>query len=267
MYEWLEYLRILLSFSFLVLSSSYDFKTREVPNWVWVLFAPSGFALSLLQFCLVKDNSFLVFWLLSFLATAGLSLVLFYLGFFGGADAKALICLSIALPIYPSSLDSYINVLMPLFPLSVFSNAVLGSSLLVFAVAGYNLFKLIQTRRTLFEGLERESFWHKILAFITGLKVDLDDLKKGSHYIPLEYFSKGEDGKIVRHLRVSPRLNGETLQENNYLDDFSKEINGKIWATPGIPFLVFVTAGFVVALLIGDIITWLTIKIIIDKVI
>jgi len=265
MYEWLEFLRIFLSLSFLVLSSFHDLRTREVPNRVWILFGPSGFALSLLQFSLTKDNSFLVFWLLSFLATTGLSLALFYLGLFGGADAKALICLALALPVYPSSLDPHLDVLMPLFPLSVFSNAVLGSSLLVFAIVGYNLFRLIQTRGKLFEGLEREPFWNKILAFFTGYEVDLDKLRRGSHYISLEYFSRGEHGEPVRHLRVSPRLDEETTTKNYCLDDSFEGIKGKVWATPGLPFLVFVTTGFFISLLIGDVITWLTIEVISSK--
>jgi len=266
MYEWLEFLRIFLSLSFLLLSSLYDFKTREVPNWVWMLFAPPGFTLSFLQFYLKKEYSFPVFWSVSFLVTTGLSLALFYLGFFGGADAKALICLSIALPTYPSSLNPHLNALAPLFPLSVFSNAILGASLMVFAIASYNLFRLIQTKGKLFEGLENEPFRSKMLAFFVGLKVNIERLKKEAHYIPLEYVSKGNHGEPVRHLRMSPRLSEETLQKNGYLDGYSGA-NGKIWVTPGLPFLVFVTAGLIVALLIGDVISWLIIQAITSKVI
>ena len=265
LYEWLEFLRISLSSSFLVLSSFYDLKAREVPNLIWILFGPLGFALSFLQFLLTKDNTFLVFWLFSFLLTTGLSLALFYLGFFGGADAKALICLAVALPVYPSLSDPHLNVLMPLFPLSVFSNAVLGSSLPVFAITSYNFSRLIQTRGRLFEGLEREPLWNKTLAFIIGYKVDLDKLRKGSHHIPLEYFSRGEDGETVRHLRISPRLDEETITKDYHLNDSYKEMGGKIWVTPGLPFLVFVTAGFLASLFIGDMITWLTVGLVSGK--
>ncbi len=89
--EWLEAIRILLSFSFLVVSSWYDFKTREVPNKIWILFAPSGFVLSILHYLLFERSSLPIFWILSLFITVGISLAIFYLGFFGGADAKALI--------------------------------------------------------------------------------------------------------------------------------------------------------------------------------
>jgi preflagellin peptidase FlaK len=260
MNEWLEVLRISLSLLFLTVSSWYDFRTIEFPNEVWGFFAPVGFALTSLQFYLdylTGGMSFLVFWLLSFIITTGVSLVIFYVGFFGGADAKALICLSIALPVYPPSIRYYLDVLTPFFPLAVLSNAVIGASLLVLVFASYNLLKLIQIGKKMFDGLEGEPLRSKVLAFITGFKVDLEKLKNESHYIPLEYFSRGKDGEIVRHLRISLQLEDENSQKNKWYDNLSNELNGKIWATPGLPFLIFVTAGFVAALLIGDFSSWL----------
>lgn len=264
MYEWLDYFRIVLCFSFLVIASFHDFKTREAPNWIWILFAPSGFMLSFLQFLLAKENSFLFIWMSSFLITTGLSLIIFHFGLFGGADAKALICLSLALPAYPSLIDHHLNVYFSLFPLSVFINALLGSSSLVFVIAGYNFFRLIQIKGRLFEGLESELFWKKMIAFITGFKIDIDKLKKSSHYVPIEYFTKGEGGKLIRHLRVSPRFEEEKLSED--LHDFSEEMNGKIWVTFNLPFLLFITVSFVITLLFGDIIG-LIIKLIATKVV
>jgi len=268
MKEWLEILRVFLSFFFLIVSSWYDFKTREVPNRIWIFFAPIGFALTFLQFYLsylTGENSFLLSWLLSFAVTTGISLVLFYAGFFGGADAKALICLAITLPVYPSTIRHQLSVLTPLFPLAVLSNAVLSASLLVLVIISYNFLKLFQTRGRLFEGLENEPFWSKILAFATGFKVDPDKLKNGTHYIPLECFSRGKDGEIHRHLRISPRLEEEPSPESDCLDNVSKEPDGKVWATLGLPFLIFITVGFAAALLFGDFITWLVVQLITTK--
>lgn len=261
----LEILRTSVAFSFLSVSSWYDFKTREVPNRVWVFFAPIGFALAALQSLLnslAGGNVDPVLWLSSLGVTAGISLALFYLRFFGGADAKALICLSIALPVHLSSMQYQTSMLTPLFPLAVLSNAVLMSSSLVLVIASHNLFMMVKTKGRLFDGLEGEPVWSKIVAFTTGFKVDSGKLGNGSHYIPLEYLSEGEDGEVVRHLRVSVRLTEETPQKNNLFSDVSKELGGKIWATPGLPFLVFVTAGFVTALFFGDFVTWLIVHLI-----
>jgi len=268
MIEWIEVLRVAISFLFLVVSSWYDFKTREVPNRVWVFFAPIGLALTSLQFYLdyLKGGTeFPAMWLLSFALTAGISIALFHIGFFGGADAKALICLSIALPVHPSLARYYIEGITPFFPLATLTNAVLGSSLLVLAIISHNLIQLIQGRGRMFEGLEAEPLWSKILAFAIGFKVDLDKLRKGSHYIPLERFSRDGDGRLTRRLRISPRLEEEPSQNRNQWDDLSRQLNGRIWATPGLPFLVFITAGFVAAFLVGDFVTWLVTQLILVR--
>jgi len=261
----IEILRISVSSSFLLISSWYDLKTREVPNRVWLFFAPVGFALAALQFflsSLAGEKVDPVLWLFSMGVTVGISLALFYLGLFGGADAKALICLSIALPVHPSPMQRQINVLTPLFPLTVLSNAVLVSSSLVLVITCYNVFKLMQTKGGLFDGLENEPLWSKIVAFTTGFKVDSARLAEGSHYMPLEYLSEEEDGEVVRHLRMSVRLIEETPQDSNHLNYAHRELGGKVWATPGLPFLVFVTAGFVAALVFGDFITWFIVHLI-----
>ncbi len=198
----------------------------------------------------------MIMWLLSALITTGLSLALFYLGFFGGADAKALISLSVALPVYPSSVSPILNVSTSIFPLAVLSNALLGSLFLVFAIGAYNISKLLQNRGKLFEGLEKEPLWKKVLAFVIGFKVETARLQHGSHHIPLQYSSKDADGKIVHHLRISFRLEDESPQTDDNSEDPLKDAPREVWVTPGLPFLVFVTAGFVATLVIGDMISW-----------
>jgi len=253
---WIDFLRVLVSLSFLSASSWQDYKSREVSNRMWILFAPIGFILTLtrcyLEYTAGKTSHFLI-WMISIAVTTGISLTLFYAGFFGGADAKALICLSITLPAYPEFSSTRFYVMTPIFPLAVLVNAVLASSMLVLAILCHNLIRYVQLKGALFEGLEHEPRWKKILVFITGIKIDLEKLKSGSHYIPLEYVSEGESGDFTRHLRVSPRLEIEDQRELRRLE----EMDGQIWATPGLPFLIFVTVGFVTALFFGDFVTWL----------
>jgi preflagellin peptidase FlaK len=263
MREWLEVSRVLISLFFLGLSSWYDFKTREVFNKMWVFFGPIGLALTLLQLYvnnLEGENIVPWFWLLSVGLTTGISIVLFYTGFFGGADSKALICLSTALPVYPSFVYGYIVVFVPFLPLAVLGNAVLLSSLLVVFIALYNLTQMVHAKEKLFEGLEAEPFWRKILVFATGFKVNSNKLKVESHYMLLEQLSRGEDGELIRHLNVTPRLENENPQEEAKLEALLEELNMKVWVTPGLPFLVFITIGLIVALVMGDFISWLVLQ-------
>lgn len=254
--EYIEFAQIILSLGFLIISSIYDLRTREIPNIIWVLFAPIGVALMLLRFLLIPNSSFLLSWGISLAIITILSLAFFYLGFFGGADAKALICLGLAIPLYPSSVIPILQVIAPFFPLSVFGNAVLCSAFMVLVISGYNLSQILRGGDRLFEGLEKEPLWKKIAAFATAVKIDLNQLKRhSSHYIPLEQFSLDETGKTVRHLKIAARLEDEESDNQKDLAEIPYEIS-KIWATPGLPFLVFITIGFAITLLIGDILTW-----------
>jgi len=254
---WIDILRVLTSLSFLLASSWYDYKFREVSNRMWILFAPVGFTLTFLQYCLHlgydagKASSILLSWALSIAVTTGISLTLFYAGFFGGADAKALICLSIAIPTYPEFSIKQFYVMIPLFPLAVLVNAVLVSSMLVLAILCHNIIRYLQLKGDLFKGFEHEPRWKKVLVFITGIKVDLKKLSS-SHYIPLEYVTIEENGGFTRHLKVSPQLE---MEDPKMLEKIEPE--REVWATPGLPFLIFMTAGFLMALFLGDFITWL----------
>ncbi len=260
MIEWLEASRVLLSLFFLALCSWYDYKTREVTNKMWLVYGPAGLALLLLQYFTdraLSENSVLL--LASIGITTVIALTLFYTGFFGGADSKALICLSLALPVYPAFVHEYVTVLVPFFPLAVLVNSVLGSSLLVIAIAAYNLSRKLVKGEKLFEGLEKEPFWSKAVAFATGFRVDPAKAKGGSHYMLLEQFSRAEDGSVARHLKVTPRLEDDE-QKAAQQEELLTELGGKIWVTPGLPFLVFVTVGFIAALLVGDFTSWLILR-------
>ena len=260
MVEWLEASRVVLSIFFLSLSSWYDYKTREVTNKMWLVYGPAGMALLLLQFFTDRTLSENPIQLVASIGvTTAVALVLFYTGFFGGADSKALICLSLALPIYPAFVHEYVTVLVPFFPLAVLVNSVLGSSLLVIVIAAYNLSRKIVNGEKLFEGLEKEPFWSKAIAFATGFRVDPEKAKGGSHYMLLEQLSRAEDGTVARSLKVTPRLEDDEKKETQQ-EELLSELRGKIWVTPGLPFLVFVTAGFVVALVAGDFTSWLILR-------
>ena len=262
MIEWLEASRVLLSLFFLGLSSWYDFKTREVSNKMWMIYGPAGLALLLLQFFTNNEYGEVpIQWLASIGLTTIIALILFYTGFFGGADSKALICLSLALPVYPSFVHEYITVLVPFFPLAVLVNSVLGSSLLVVGIIANNLCRMTIGGEKMFEGLEKEPFWSKAIAFATGFRMDSKKVKGGSHYMLLERFSRAEDGNVIRRLKVTPRLDDDSQKEAQQ-DEFLTELHGKIWVTPGLPFLVFVTAGFIAALVVGDFTSWLILRLV-----
>jgi preflagellin peptidase FlaK len=255
LYEWLVALKTCLAFVFLSIASWCDYKYREVPDTVWILFAPSGLVLSLSHIVLTQAYSLIITLLTSLLIISGVSIILFYVGAFGGADAKALICLSITLPFPPISLKPLLGVNAPLFVWSIFDNALLVSSLSSVFLLVYNILWRVKTRVRLFEGLGHESFYKKLLAMITGYKVDLSKFKKDSHLIPLEEISESEDGAVTRRLKVFAKIDSDVNATN--IEKFSGKLDSGVWVTPGLPFVIFITIGLVASLFFGDLIIWL----------
>jgi len=250
----LDGLRVTLCLSFFVYASVSDLRTREVSNKVWVIMAPLALTLTLFQFALFSPQSLSLF-VISFAITATLSVVLFYVGAFGGADAKALICLALALPYYPNYLLSSYAFLSPIFPLTVFSNGVLLAAFSVFYAALRNYMWKLRTGAKLFEGFENESIWRKILVLMTGYKIDSAGLEKNAYVYPLEDISITETGKNERRLLSFPKDESREAIVARILSAWREgKLQNGVWVTPGLPLLIFITAGLIIALVFGDII-------------
>lgn len=252
-YEWLDPIRIILNLVFLSYASWHDYRSREVSNKVWVFYAPLGLTLTLLHVFLVNNLSLLLVLGISFSVFAGITIPLFYLGFFGGADVKAFLCIALAMPFAPIASFPFLGVVSPLYGMSIFGNAVIISALTAVAMVLYNLFWYVRTGKKLFEGLPHESTIKKLVAMFTGYKVAVSEFRNKLHLAPMEEPSKGENGRIIRTLRLFIRTDEDreviVAQIEKLLGD-----QQMIWVTPYLPFIVFITIGFVLTLLIGDVI-------------
>jgi len=260
----LDLARTALALVFLFYASWSDNKTREVSNTVWMVFAPLAFALTFAE-VYVYQFSQLPLYGICFGFTALFAIVIFYVGGFGGADAKALMCLALVLPFFPTTLPAPLFGVSPIsqtfFPFSVFSNSVLLAALMTLVMLGYNVLWRVRTGGRLFEGkYENGSVGRKILVLITGYKVSVQKLKEKWHVYPLEDAEEDSTSNLRRKLVALPRDEGrEAVVER--LDKAVKtgKINDSVWATPGLPFLIFITAGLVLALFVGDIV-WICIR-------
>lgn len=250
-------LRVSISLFFFIYSSWSDYKTREVSNWVWVLYAPPAFTLTFAELFLFSQD-LLPFYGLCFLLTSAFAIILFYAGAFGGADAKALMCLALALPFHPQHLVTPLFDVSPmmhlLFPLTVFSNSVLLAALSAIYMLLHNLMWRLRNGKPLFEGdLQSASAARKLLVLMTSYRVPLEKLKAKWHIYPMEDVEKAEDGKTHRKLKLFPRDEGrEAIVDRLSKAVWAGEISELVWATPGLPMLIFVTAGLIIALFIGD---------------
>ena len=259
----LDLARAALALVFLFYASWSDNKTREVSNTVWTVFAPVAFVLTITELYFYQFSQ-LPLYGVCFGFTALFALVIFYAGGFGGADAKALMCLALVLPFFPVNLLTPLYGVSPiqkaLFPLSIFSNSVLLAALMTLVMLGYNIVWRVRTGRKLFEGkYENGSVGRKILVLITGYKAPVQKLKDKWHVYPLEDANEDPENNLKRKLVALPKDEGR----DGVVQRLDKAINdGKIqdgiWASPGLPFLIFITAGLFLALSVGDIV-WICI--------
>lgn len=261
--------KVALSLGFLFYASWSDHKTREVSNRVWAYYAPVALALSLADL-LLYESSRLPFFGLSFALTAVFALLLFYTGSFGGADSKALMCIALALPFAPEALITPVLAggLSPIsqliYPITIFSNAVLFAAASGIYMLLYNIVWHRKTGKKMFaDTLASESMWKKLVILITGYKVTIERLKEKWHVFPMED-TEEESGEqpLKRKLTIVPKDEGrDKIVERLSQGVEAGKIDGYVWATPGLPMLIFVTLGLVVALLFGDIV-WILVRLV-----
>jgi preflagellin peptidase FlaK len=248
-----------LSLAALSYASWSDYKTREVSNMVWLFYAPVALALNLAEI-FVFGFDLLLLYGLCFGLTSAFAIILFYTGAFGGADAKAFMCLALALPFYPKALfipisGKFSPIMQLFFPLTVFSNSVLLAALMAVYILLHNLLWRWRTRKPLFEDMLRnEPIGKKLLVLLTSYKTPISRLKERWHIYPMEDIET-VDNKPVRRLLVFPRDEGrDAIVERLSRAVEAGVIPENVWATPGLPMLVFVTMGLMIALLYGDLI-------------
>jgi len=214
----------------LLFTSYLDLKKREVEDKVWVIFGALGVALQAYE--VATGETVLLQLLIGVGLGALVGMGLYFFGFYGGADGKALIVLGILVPHFVPAVGIY-----SIAPLMVLTNGVLVSILLPIGLLIYNLSQIAR-KKPIFEGFQ-EPLYRKILASILGYR------QTGK---PREFQFSMEKDITAESGSVAARKFDFSLMR----DDF--ETKSGTWVTPGIPLLVFFTAGYFLLLLYGDLV-------------
>jgi archaeal preflagellin peptidase FlaK len=220
---------ILIASAMLLFTSYLDLRKREVPDKVWIIFGAIGVALEIYE---VKiGETALISLTISVILATVIGLGIFFAGLYGGADGKALIVLAILVPYFVPRIGIY-----HIAPLIVLTNGILLSMLLPAALVILNVSRLVRGKK-IFEGFS-EPVYRKILATFLGYK---------STGRPRDFqFS------MEKKNAQSENIQGKKFDFSFMQDNF--ETAPGTWVTPGIPLLVFFTAGFFVLLLYGDLV-------------
>jgi len=244
---------IIVTIFFFGLGSYFDLKTREVDDWVWLVYGPIGLALTVVR--LLIEPSTLILTVVSIAVTAVVSFGLFYFGLFGGADCKAIICLGLTLPLPPSSFQPVLGYLHPVFPVVVVVTGFVCSAAIAVWYGLRNFAAYFSRREDMFEGLQREGAWRKAMACILGYRAEVSKLRSTFYLYPMEEVLQSAEGP---HRALKLYMDAETDREP-VVSEFSKSLakmgyEGKVWVTPGIPMLLFILIGLGLALVLGDIV-------------
>jgi len=252
MEQLLELTRIFAVLTLFIYTSWKDYKTREVSNRVWLISAPPLFAVTLLQLVLYSPSLW-SWYLFSIGFTSIISTLLFYMGVFGGADAKALMVLALAMPFHPTITQSFAFpslVARVTFPLAVLTNAALfGSSLSIYYFTR-NLLRSFFRKQSFFIEIQNESFTRKVVLALTGYPTPFKNLYANEFLLPLEKVEEKE-GVLTKTVSLRPNLD-EREAELEKLAKVKKP-EDLVWVTPGLPFLVFILLGLLFGLLATDV--------------
>jgi preflagellin peptidase FlaK len=169
--------------------------------------------------------------LISDLLTMGFALiiapfviVIWRLGLFGGADAFALVALAVIAPMATISEN-------PVTPFTTLSNAAVLFIIPFLINVMRNIIAQIRGEH-IFEGFD-ESTGKKLAAILMGYKA-----KNPKFGFAIE---KIENGKKKLDLAIHHSENQEFCTKPN------------TWITPGIPYLLLITGGFIIQILYGDV--------------
>ncbi len=245
-----------VAFSITLIYASYrDLKERRVPHRTW----RPALVVAVPMAALVYGATLLNDWRAG---AAYLIMVALFCGFFyafaafnmfGGADAYALILITAAIPFFP------IEPLLGIPPHGFFPFTVLANAVILNIVAPVALFL-----RNITEG-NRAPLPYLFLGFpVDGGNIQnvfgfvMEDIEEVDGTVErrfvgfaetLRRMASGTRRRYTKDLRLHPEEHREELAL------YRKA--GRVWISYGIPFIIPITAGFITALFMGDILYWI----------
>ena len=216
-----EIIGIGLALTMLIVGSIIDYWKREIHDYYWIGFGVTGFLLVFISSDITLNLLTMGFALI----IAPFVILVWRIGLFGGADAFALIALAVIAPMATLSNN-------PVSPFTTLSNAAILFVIPFLVNILRNIIAKI-SGEDIFEGFN-ESVVKKIAAVLLGYKA-----KNPKFGFAIE---KTENGQKKLDLAIHHAENQEFCTTPN------------TWITPGIPYLLLITGGFIIQLVYGDII-------------
>ena len=220
-----------------IIAAVQDVKSRSVYSVTWYPAAVIGIICAVIYWVTVLPSDVPV--LILSIVFAGIMAVFALLGFFGKADAKALILLSLTVPVTPFAVS-----LFPSLAVSSVINA--GVLVLLFSLVCL-IYNLIRKNRAPFH------------LMCSGIPVRGADVLKHHGFIA-EDVTETEGGVVRTYLKPGAAVSSLKMQSplmikvlREHSDTYADKLSlyakcDKLWIVLGIPFLLPLTIGFIFAL-------------------
>ncbi len=205
----------------LIAASTLDVWKREIHDILWVIFG----AIAIILIFVGPFSEQVLTEVVFSLIIAPIALVLWRMGLFGGADAFSLIVLAVLAPQLTLT-ENFVT------PLTTLTNAALLSTVILLVNFIRNLIAILN-HIDIFVGFNENRF-RKICAMFLGYR---STNPKYSFSIEKSY---GTHKKLDFAMHHAERA------------EFCKTKD--TWVTSGIPFMIYITSGFVAQLIFGDVI-------------
>jgi preflagellin peptidase FlaK len=212
---------IALALTMLIVGSIIDIRKREIHDYYWIGFGSVGFLLLFIDPDIVPNLLTIGFALI----IAPFVILLWRMGLFGGADTFALIALAVIAPMATFSENA-------VTPFTTLSNAAILSVIPLLINVMRNVIAQIKGEN-IFEEFDASTA-KKSAAILMGYRA-----KNPRFGFAIE---KTENGMKKFDLATHHAENQEFCTKPN------------TWITPGIPYLLLITGGFIIQLFYGDII-------------
>jgi preflagellin peptidase FlaK len=228
----IEHVRVTVCILILLYACYLDIKERSVTNLLWIIMIAVGISFAFYNI-IISGIPFLIAFIYSLAFTSALAYTFFKLNFFGGADAKSLIAISVLIP------TSAISDPFP-FAITTLFNAAIISLTVPILLFMYNMLH-VSGKRVDF-----------VTSFV-GYKVPIADLENKRN-LRLVHLYNEEEGEVKKkHIFGGVEIDEEIIEELKGYQEQGK-IEGEILVTPELPFMLFITAGFFISLLYGNLI-------------
>ena len=210
-----------MALTMLIVGSIIDIWKREIHDYYWIGFVSVGVLLLLIDPDLISNLLTIGFALI----IAPFAILMWKIGFFGGADAFALIALAVIAPMATISENA-------VTPFTTLSNAAI-----LFVIP-----LLINVMRNVIAQIKGENIFEEF---------DASTAKK-SAAILMGYRAKNPRFGFAIEKTENGMKKFDLAMHHAENQEFCTKPN--TWITPGIPYLLLITGGFIIQLFYGDII-------------